>query len=269
MPFLSDTHCHLYMQDFDNDIEEVVNEAYAGGVRKILIPGIDLETSHQSIILSEKYPECLYAAIGIHPNYSAGVDQFAIETLESLVDHPKVVAIGEIGLDFYREKVSVEVQIAVLQKMLDISKKSGKPICIHNRNSDAEIISLLDDWYTDLLCSQSSLAAHPGVFHSFSGSEIISKWALAHNFYLGISGPATFLKSQELQKIIAEIDIAHLIIETDAPFLCPHPYRGKRNEPQYVRFIAEKIAEIKKMELSEVITKTSENANNLFDWEGV
>ena len=257
------------MQDFDNDIEEVVNEAYVGGVRKILIPGIDLETSCQSISLSEKYPEYLFAAIGIHPNHSADVGQFAIENLESLVDHPNVVAIGEIGLDFYREKVSVQVQITVLQKMLNISKRSEKPVCIHNRNSDAEIISLLDDWYTDLLCSKSNLAAHPGVFHSFSGSEIISKWALAHNFYLGISGPVTFLKSQELQKIIEGIDIAHLIIETDAPFLCPHPYRGKRNEPQNIRFIAEKIAEIKKMELSEVITKTSENAKNLFGWEGI
>jgi TatD DNase family protein len=267
LPFFSDTHCHLYMQDFDNDFEEVVNKAYVGGLRKILIPGIDLETSRKSITLSEEYPGFLFAAIGIHPNHSSNVNTIDLDSLESLAANPKVVAIGEIGLDFYRDKVTADVQISILQKMLTISKKSEKPICIHNRNSDLEIIRILDDWYTDLLSSQSSLAAHPGVFHSFSGSEIISEWALTHNFNLGISGPVTFPKSQDLQKIIEKIDIAHLIIETDAPFLCPHPNRGKRNEPSYVKFIAEKIADIKKMEFSEVIAKTSENAENLFGWK--
>jgi TatD DNase family protein len=267
LPFFSDTHCHLYMQDFVNDFEEVVNKAYVGGLRKILIPGIDLETSRKSISLSEKYPGYLFAAIGIHPNHSSGVNFIDLDSLESLTADPKVVAIGEIGLDFYRDKAPAEVQISVFQKMLTISKISKKPVCIHNRDSDIEIVNLLDDWYKDLLSSQSSLAAHPGVFHSFSGSEIISEWALAHNFYLGISGPVTFSKSHDLQKIIERIDIAHLIIETDAPFLCPHPNRGKRNEPIYVRLIAEKIADIKKMEFSEVITKTSENAENLFGWK--
>lgn len=254
------------MQDYDNDLEEVVNRAYAGGVRKILVPGIDIETSRKSISLSEKYPDYLFAAIGIHPNYSTGIDQSVFDNLESLIDHPKVMAIGEIGLDFYRDKAPVEDQTMIFQKMLSISKKSKKPVCLHNRNADIEIIKILDSWYSGLISSQSSLVEHPGVFHSFGGSEIIFEWALTHNFYLGISGPVTFSKSQSLQKKIREVDISRLIIETDAPYLCPYPNRGKRNEPLYVRFIAEKIAEIKKMQISEVITQTSKNAKNLFQW---
>ena len=269
MPFLSDTHCHLYMQDYENDLEEVINRAYAGGVRNVLIPGIDLETSRNSISLCEKYPDFLFAAIGIHPNHSACVNQLVLENLESLIDNPKVLAIGEIGLDFYRNKSPVNDQIDIFQKMLAFSKKLEKPVCLHNRDADVEIIKILDSWYSGLLQSQSRLVMHPGVFHSFSGSEIISEWALAHNFFLGISGPVTFSKSQRLQETIEKIDISNLIIETDAPYLCPHPYRGKRNEPLYVKFIAEKLAEMKKLEINEVIAITSENAKNLFSWNSV
>jgi TatD DNase family protein len=254
------------MRDFENDLETVINDACSGGIRKILVPGIDVETSFQSIQLCEKFPEKIYAAIGIHPNHSNNIEQADFDSLVSLANHPNVVAIGEFGLDFYRDKASEDDQIYVLNNMLSISKKSGKPVCLHNREADNKIIEILDSWYSDLIKSQSILVEKPGVFHSFSGSEIISEWALTHNFYLGISGPVTFSKSQDLQNKIQKIDISHLIIETDAPYLSPHPYRGKRNEPLNVRLVCKKIAEIKQMDLDEVILITSKNASNLFGW---
>ena len=269
MPSLTDSHSHLYLRDFENGLEEVINRASAGGVRRILVPGIDLETSQLSIQLCEKFPEYLFAAVGIHPNHSTGIEQADFNSLVSLISHPKVVAIGEIGLDFFREKASEEDQIYVFNKMLSFSRESEKPVCIHNRNADNKIIEILDSWYSDIKESKSSLIKRPGVFHSFDGSATILDWALTHNFYLGISGPVTFLKSFGLQEKIKQIDIAHLLIETDAPYLSPHPYRGKRNEPLNVNIICEKIAEIKQLDLEDVISKTSENASTLFGWDGV
>ena len=168
-----------------------------------------------------------------------------LDSIESLANHSNVAAIGEIGLDFYRDKASSNDQIHVLIKMLKIAKKTGKPICIHNRDADSIIIEILDSWYSDLVETKSDLTKRPGVFHSFSGSEIILQWALTHNFYLGISGPVTFPNSKDLQRMIRETDLSHLLIETDAPYLSPQPKRGKRNEPANVRFVCEKIAEIK------------------------
>lgn len=266
MTFFTDTHCHLNLQEFKTDFESVITRASAAGIRKILIPGIDLETSLQAVILSKKHPGFLYAAAGIHPNHSASVDPAEIRELESLAGNKDVVAIGEIGLDFYRDKASAEEQIAIFKKMLSISLETEKPICIHNRNADSKILEILDEWYSKLLKSQSNLIEKPGVFHSFSGSEAILSWALEHHFYLGISGPLTFSKSLDLQKIIMEIDIAHLLLETDSPYLSPYPFRGKRNEPGNVKFVCEKIAELKQITLNDVMTATSNNAKNLFGW---
>jgi TatD DNase family protein len=219
--------------------------------------------------LSELNPDSIYSAVGIHPNNATGVELLDLDSLESLANHSKVVAIGEIGLDFYRDKASANDQIFVFKRMLSISSKTGKPVCLHNRDADVKIIEILDSWYSDLVETKSNLADHPGVFHSFSGSEVISEWALNHNFYLGISGPITFQNSKDLQNKIRETDLTHLLVETDAPFLSPHPHRGKRNEPVNVRFVCEKIAEIKQMDCETVMSITSENANTLFGWERI
>jgi TatD DNase family protein len=266
LPILSDTHCHLYLHDFQNDLEKVIKVAFNAGIRKILVPGIDLETSRSSIRLSEQHPEIIYSAVGIHPNHSTGVEQQDLDLIESLANNSAIVAIGEIGLDSYRDKASANDQISVFNNMLNISRKTGKPVCLHNRDADKKILEILNAWYSDLAETKSNLAEHPGVFHSFSGSEVISEWALTHNFYLGISGPVTFQNSQALQKIIRETDLSHLLVETDAPYLSPHPHRGKRNVPANVRFVCEKIAEIKQIGIDDVISKTSENANALFGW---
>ncbi len=255
------------MQDFENDLDSVIKAAISEGVRKILVPGIDLESSHRSIQLSKLYPQYIFAAVGVHPNHSFDIGDSDLNSIKLLANHSNVVAIGEIGLDFYREKTLPNDQIRVLRKMLSISKATDKPVCIHNRDADLRIIEILDSWYSDLVDSGSILADHPGVFHSFSGSVAISEWALTHNFYLGISGPVTFNNSQELVKKIENIDLAHFLVETDAPYLSPHPKRGKRNEPINVNLICKRIAEIKKISINDVIKITSENANTLFRWD--
>jgi TatD DNase family protein len=255
------------LREFADDLSVVLKRADSEGINKILVPGIDLETSQESIKLSEKYPDSLYAAIGIHPNNSSGFNRENLIILEKLLNHPKVVAVGEIGLDFYRKYSSIDDQISVFSDMLTLSRNSNKPICIHNRDADQKIISLLEQWYLEIKGSSSRLVAHPGVFHSFTGSEIISTWALAHNFYLGIGGPITYPNNHGLYKAVEEIDIKHLIIETDSPYLSPQQHRGKRNEPSYVKFVAEKIAEIKKMDLLAVVEQTSNNSKTLFGWE--
>lgn len=254
------------MRDFDDDQGEVINEANLMGVQRILVPGIDLETSVNSIDLCELYKGKIFAAVGIHPNSSSEIANTDLDSIELLAYNSNVVAIGEIGLDFYRDKASLNDQIHVLRRMLNLSKKTGKPVCIHNRNADAKIIEILDTWYADLVESKSNLAKHPGVFHSYNGSNIISEWALAHNFCLGIGGPITFPNSLVLQKKVLETDLKYLVIETDAPFLSPQVYRGKRNNPANVRYVCGKIAELKKVGLEEVVIRTYDNANSIFGW---
>jgi len=257
------------MPDFENDLDKVIRYAFQAGVRTILVPGIDLETSESSIRLSDHYPGTIFAAVGIHPNHSNGVADLVLDSIEILARHSNVVAIGEIGLDFFRDKTSPDDQIHVFKKMLGISKETGKPVCIHNRHADESIIEILDPWYSDLVEINSSLAEKPGVFHSYGGSEAIKDWALTHNFFLGISGPATFTNSRDLQTAIQHTDLDHLLVETDSPYLSPHPHRGKRNEPANVLFVCEKIAEIKQKHLEEVISRTSENADFLFGWSEI
>lgn len=254
------------MQEFKDDITDVIDRAYAGGVNKFLVPGIDAETSQHAVNLNKNYPGSLYAAVGIHPNSliaNLSLETYRIKTLSGLSN---VYAIGEIGLDFYREFVPADKQIEIFKIMLEISNFVCKPICIHNRDADIEIIDNLQAWYEILEKNQSKLISKPGVFHSFNGSKQVMEWGLSHHFYFGISGPVTFPKSIELRKAIKKIDIHHLLLETDSPYLSPSPYRGKRNEPFNVSVIAEKIAEIKDLPLEEVIRITSNNASKLFGW---
>jgi TatD DNase family protein len=255
------------MHDFKHDINDVINRAITGGVNKILVPGIDYETSRMALDLTIQYPDVLYAAIGIHPNSTVADISLEIKNIEDLAKLPFVYAIGEIGLDFYRDFVESPKQIEIFQEMLEISILVCKPISIHNRNADGEIIIYLQTWFERLEKANCGLITAPGVFHSFDGSSHILDWGLSHNFYFGISGPVTFNKSVELREAVKRIDINHLLLETDSPYLSPAPFRGKRNEPVNVNVIAEKIAEIKGLDVGEVIKKTSENASKLFGWD--
>lgn len=266
MRFLTDTHCHLDSPDFEHDLDQVLLSSRQAGIRKILIPGIDLYSCKRSINLSKKHEKYLYAAVGIHPN-STNMNFEDIKSIKKLINDNKVVAIGEIGLDFYRKINNPQDQIFLFEKMLDIAHEFKLPVCLHNRDSDDEILKILDKWFDKLEKSRSFLLNKPGVFHSFGGSAIISKWAIEHHFLLGISGAISYQNAINLQQSVKDLDIEHFVIETDAPYQSPNPYRGKRNEPKNIRVIAEKISEIKSITFQEIVDQTNQNAEQLFGWQ--
>jgi TatD DNase family protein len=260
-----DTHCHLNFDVFDQDRIQVIQRAREKRIIRILNPGIDIETSKTAIKYSIEYPE-VYAAVGIHPNSGIRWTVNTLSDLEQLAREQKVVAIGEIGLDYYRDHTPREVQRPILLQQLDLAATLGLPVIIHNREASKDILDYLQNWHHSLEDGGSKLANNPGVLHSFSGSLDMAKALVALNFKIGITGPVTFHNSQLLQSIVSYLPLENLLIETDAPYLTPHPYRGKRNEPANVRIVAEKIAELKTFPLEKVAKITTEAANKLFDW---
>lgn len=264
MNYLTDTHCHLYLPDYELDFNKVLNSAIEVDIKKILVPGIDYPSSKKSIELSQQYNK-LYAAVGIHPN-SNNITEEEISLVVSMINLENVSAIGEIGLDYFRLHNSADDQIFLFKKMLNLASEKELPICIHNRDADDDLIKLLEAWYSQLEAKNSKLIEKPGVFHSFGGSKKISRWAIDHHFYLGISGVITYQNAIDLQQTIYDLDLKHILIETDSPFLTPHPYRGQRNEPKNVELIAHKIASIKGITFEKVARETYKNANDLFGW---
>ena len=261
----SDTHCHLYFDLFNEDREEVIDRAWENGVKKILLPGIDLTSSHQAVEFVNQHTN-LFASVGVHPNDCATWNAHTLNELSDLCRHPKVVAVGEIGLDYYRQHSTPELQKGILHTQLDLAVQSGKPVILHNRQSTDDLIHILSEWVSDLKTSHHPLADRPGVVHSFQGDLAEANRLIEMKFFLGISGPITYKNSKPLQIVIREIPLDYLLLETDAPFLSPHPYRGKRNEPAYIPIIAEMLANIKQKPLAEIAEQTEKNAKKLFAW---
>jgi len=251
-----DTHCHLDFDRFDEDRKAVVQRALDAGVTQIIIPALDLKNCSTVLKIAEQFPG-VFAAIGVHPNSTANWQDSWVGILRDLAQHDKVVAIGEIGLDFYWKKSPKDVQELAFEAQLVLASELNLPVIIHNREASADVIRLLS-------ASTLSGQLNPGVLHSFSADWKTAVSALDMGFYLGFTGPVTFKKAESLRKIAAKTPIDRLLVETDAPFLTPHPYRGKRNEPAYVAYIAERIAQERGMETADFIRQTTENAHRLF-----
>lgn len=262
---LTDTHCHLNFEAFDTDRQEVIERSVAAGVVRMLNPAVDLETSKQVLELAERYPQ-VFAAIGVHPNEAHTWNGDTVAQLRDLAKHPKVVAIGEIGLDYYRKRASHECQKCALRAQLDLAAELCLPVILHNRQATEDLLSILSEWQGELARQGSPLAQRPGVLHSYSDDETNARRALVINFYIAFSGPVTFQNARDLQQVAAALPLEQILIETDAPFLTPHPYRGRRNEPAYVHYVAEKIAALRKTSLSEIAETTTANAARLFAW---
>jgi TatD DNase family protein len=269
---LVDTHCHLDLEVFQNDRHEVIQKALEVGLIRMLNPGIDLSSSKETLQIAESYKE-VYAAVGVHPNSSATWTGESAAQLRQLAMHKKVVAIGEIGLDYYRDRAPKEVQQHVFRQQLAIAGELELPVIIHTRNlsQDArqateDMMKILAEWRDQLFRANSQVTEHPGVLHSFSDNKISALQAVELGFYLGISGPITYKNAVELQEVVAAVPLEHLLLETDSPFLTPHPYRGQRNEPAYVKQVAGKIADIHRVSLETVADTTTRNAENLFHW---
>lgn len=251
---LIDTHTHLFLPEFDLDRDQVISNAINNGVEKLLMPNVDSSTIDSLSNLAKKYPDYCLPMMGLHPtsvkeNY---VDE--LKVIESYLEKNKVFAIGEIGIDLYWDKTFLKEQVKVFKYQVDLAKKYKLPIVIHTRNSFDEIFKIMDEINSENL---------KGVFHSFTGNEKQAKKIIELGFVIGIGGIVTF-KNSGLDKVVKNIDINNIVLETDSPYLSPVPKRGKRNESSYVKYIAEKLAEIKNISLEEVAKITSQNAKQLF-----
>lgn len=257
---LVDTHAHLDFHAFDQDREQVLQRAREMGLVAVLIPAVDLSSARKAVHLAEESSNRepgLFVAVGVHPNSVAQAWQGrpTLEAMQTLVQHPRVVAIGEIGLDYYRDATPRQAQRKALTAQLELAAQTGLPVILHQRESLTDMWRILEDWVQDLPPD------HPrGVLHSFSGGPDDALRAVALGFAVGIAGPVTFKKAERVRQVVAVTPLENLLVETDAPFLTPHPYRGKRNEPAYVRYVAEKIAHIKGVDYTTVAHTTTLHA---------
>ena len=258
---LIDTHAHLDFDKFDADRSVVLERARSEGVAAILNVGVDVPSSRRAVALAEQY-DGIYAAVGMHPHDAKKLDGAALAELRDLARHPKVVAVGEIGLDFYRDLSPREVQRRAFQSQLAWAVKLGKPVIIHDRDAHQEVLEVLTGWAAGL--GSSALVGRPGVLHTFSGDLAMAEKAMELGFYLSISGPVTYQNAGRLSGIVQALPLDRLLVETDCPFLAPHPYRGQRNEPAYVRLVAGRIADLKGISLAELAEATTANAQRLF-----
>jgi len=250
---LIDTHAHLQLVHFDADRDEMIQRAFDAGVEKIIVVSTDVASSRQSIELAEKFSG-LYAAVGIHPIDCAAASENDFAMIAELARHPKVVAIGEIGMDFYWKPFSQEIQQRTFVRQLHLASELHKPVIIHNREAGVAILQILRD---------AGIHSLSGVFHCFSENLDYAQQVLALGCHISFTGNLTYKKSL-LPEVAAQTPLEKIMLETDAPFMTPAPHRGKRNEPSYVVHIAEKLAEIKKLSVAEVARQTTANAKKLF-----
>lgn len=253
-----DTHCHLDLQQFDIDREAVIERAWAAGLNRIMNPGVDLETSRRAVALAEAHPQ-IFAAVGFHPHDAAKMGADDLQTLRELAQRPKVKAVGEIGLDYYRDLSPRDLQAKAFRQQLELAAELDLPVIIHCRDAFEDVMAILREWHA-------SNNRARGVLHSFSGDHAQAEQVFEIGFRVGLTGPITFPKAEEMRAVAQNAPIDRILIETDAPYLTPVPNRGKRNEPAYVRRVAEKIAEVRGLTVEAVAAQTTANADSLFDW---
>ncbi len=268
LPALVDSHCHLDLEQFAADRDAVIARARANGVRLIVNPGIDLQHSRQAIALAETYDE-VYAAAGIHPNSSAGYTPAMLDELRALAAHPKVVAIGEIGLDYYWHDAAPAQQRVALRDQLALAAELGLPVIIHNREADEDVAAELRAWVNSAAFRKSPLAARPyaGVLHAFGGDLALAEEAYGWGFVLSLGGPVTFKNARDLHALVPQLRRDRLMLETDAPYLTPHPHRGKRNEPGYVKLVCEQLARLVGVSATQIAAESTALAEQFFGLE--
>lgn len=250
-----DSHTHLFAEAFDEDRDAVVERAIAAGVEKMYLPNIDVDTVSAMLQMVEQWPANCFPMIGLHPCSVKADFQVQLETLETYLRQQSFSAIGEVGLDFYWDTTFKQEQLLAFGQQIDWALAEDLPVVIHTRNSIDEGISMIEEKQNGAL---------RGVFHCFSGSIEQAKKIIDLGFYIGIGGVATF-KNGGLTPVLNDINLKHILLETDSPYLAPVPYRGKRNESSYIQLIAQKIADIKETTIEEVAAITTQNADNLFE----
>lgn len=251
---LFDTHAHLNAEQFDTDLEEVIARAKAEKVERIVVVGFDKPTITRAMELIEEY-HFIYAAIGWHPVDAIDMTEEDLTWIKELSSHEKVVAIGEMGLDYHWDKSPKDIQKEVFRKQIALAKEVNLPIIIHNRDATEDVVTILKEEGAEEV---------GGIMHCFTGSAEVARQCMDMNFYISFGGPVTFKNAKKPKEVAKEIPNDRLLIETDCPFLTPHPFRGKRNEPSYVKYVAEQLAELKGLTYEEIASVTTENAKRLF-----
>jgi TatD DNase family protein len=259
-----DTHAHLDMLEFDTDREEVIKRAHEKGIKLINTIGIDLDSCRKAIELAERYPG-IFASVGFHPQEANGVKKEDIDELIKMARHPKVVAIGEMGLDYYRQRSTPENQLKVLNWELETAQEIGKPIIIHCRQAQEEILKILRKWSENYRLPQGKPR---GVIHCFNGELDAAEQYMDMGYFIALGAYIGYPSSARLRETVKSIPVERLVIETDCPFLPPQTFRGQRNEPSYTLFTLEVLAEIKQISKDEMARQTTLNAKNLFNFLG-
>lgn len=254
MKMFIDTHVHLNADQYEEDLQDVINRALEAKVEKMVVIGFDRKTIERTMELIEQY-DFVYGVIGWHPVDAIDCTQEDLEWIEELAAHPKIVGIGETGLDYYWDKSPKDVQQALFRKQIQLAQKINLPIIIHNRDATGDVVNIL---------REENAASVGGVMHCFSGSVETARECIAMNFMISLGGPVTFKNARLPKEVATEIPLEHLMIETDAPYLAPHPYRGKRNEPAFVPLVAEEIARLKGLTIEEIAQATTDNAKIFF-----
>jgi len=268
-----DTHCHLDLHQFDADREAVIERAAAAGVRVIINPAIDLASCERVLALADRYPG-VYAALGVHPNDCGDFTEDTVKTLRELAQHPKVVAIGEIGLDYYWERVAHDQQQQALRSQLALAAELGLPVILHTRNAQgsaspdapsctADLLWEIEQWVRQIP-TQPRASGIVGVWHAFSGTLDDAQRAYETGLVLGLGGPVTFQNARRLHALVPQLRPDRLVLETDAPYLAPHPHRGQRNEPAYVPLIVRSLARLFETTIDKVVQVTEATTRQCF-----
>lgn len=252
---LIDTHVHLNADHYDEDLDEVIERAREAGVTHFVVIGFDNKTIDRTMTLIDKYDD-VYGVIGWHPVDAIDCQDEDLARIEELSQHPKIVGIGETGLDYHWDKSPKDVQKEIFIKQIEMAKRVNLPIVIHNRDATGDVVDILEEHGAEEI---------GGIMHAFSGSPEIADRVLKMNFMISLGGPVTFKNAKQPKEVAMHVPLDKLLVETDAPFLTPHPYRGKRNEPAYVKLVAEQIAELREVSYEEVAKATSENAKKIYN----
>jgi TatD DNase family protein len=253
---LIDSHAHLDFRQFSRDREAVIRRAREAGLVAIVNIGTGLVSSRRSVALAERY-DFIYAAVGIHPHDARTVDQGALEALRELAGHPKVVAIGETGLDYYRDLSPRPVQRRAFRDQLDLAAELGLPVVVHSRDAHDDVLAALKDW------------EGTGVLHTYAAGPERLDEVMAMGFMIGLSGPVTYTRATGLLEVARKVPLDRLLVETDCPYLTPEPHRGGRNEPAYVKLVAAQVAEARGVPLADIANRTTENTRRLFGLSGL
>jgi TatD DNase family protein len=259
---LIDSHAHINLPIFNSDRDQVLTRAWQQGVSAIINVGIDLESSRESVHIAQSHPD-IFTTVGFHPNNTHEMKEGDLDLLSELADNPKVVAIGETGLDFYRKSSPRHQQLEAFQQQLNLATRLSLPVVIHCRNAYTEMLDIIAHWVK----SKPHVVDHNnglGVIHCFSGDVILAHHFISLGFLISLPGSLTYPSANAMVEVALELPLDKLLVETDSPFLAPQRYRGQRNEPSYVSLVVDKIAEVRQVPAEMIAHTTAQNAINLF-----